>query len=1048
MKKNSLLLFLLFLLPFLVDAQSQTIKYEQGTGVIGGQTASISFNYLSTCQTAVTVVGDCGVYNGFSWSAGTWNLIVNGITVGSYGSTQTVDISAYIPITSVQLTSNAGTWHTVSATINVTSSTASAPAAPGISNVNYCLNQTPSPLTASLSGMGTTLKWYTTVNGGGYTTTAPTPSTAAAGTTSYWVSQANASGCESVRSEIVVTVSNFPTAPTVTTPVVYAQGETASPLTATGTSLLWYTTSTGGVGNASAPTPSTSTVGSTSYWVSQSTGSCEGPRAEIVVNVQAGQTIPYNAGTGVNGGQTASVTMNYLSTCQESVSVTGDAGIWNGVVWSTGTWNLIVNGITIGSYSGAQTIDISSYIPVTSVQLTSNAGTWHTVGGTVNVTSFSASAPVAPAIANVTYCQNETASPLTATISGSGTTLKWYTTANGAGYTLTAPTPSTASVGTTSYWVAQADASGCESLRSEIVVTVNAVPTAPTVTTPVVYGQGSTATALTATGSGLLWYTAATGGIADATAPIPSTTTVGTTSYWVSQTTNGCESPRAEIVVNIQGVQTIPFNAGTGVIGGQTASITFDYLSTCQESVTVDGDAGIWNGVVWSTGTWNLIVNGITVGSYSSAQTIDISSYIPVTSVQLTSNAGTWHTVGGTVNVTSFSTSAPVAPAIANVVYCQNETANPLSATISGSGTTLKWYTTAQGAGYTLTAPTPSTTTVGTTSYWVAQADASGCESLRSEILVTVNAPSTGTFVHTACGSYTWIDGINYVASNNTATHTLTNAVGCDSVVTLNLTINMPNTGTDVITACGSHTWIDGVTYVASNNSATHTLTNAAGCDSVVTLNLTINMPNSGTDVITACDSHTWIDGVTYVASNNTATHTLTNAAGCDSVVTLNLTINTVDVSVTQIDAVTIEADAVGATYQWIDCANNQVISGATSQTFTATVNGNYAVIVTENNCSDTSACTTINSVGIEENGANISFTLYPNPTNGNVTISLGKGLTNGEIRVFDVYGKIVSRHVVQTSNSIELELLGNPGIYYIELDSNLGKYKSKVIKQ
>ena len=85
---------------------------------------------------------------------------------------------------------------------------------------------------------------------------------------------------------------------------------------------------------------------------------------------------------------------------------------------------------------------------------------------------------------------------------------------------------------------------------------------------------------------------------------------------------------------------------------------------------------------------------------------------------------------------------------------------------------------------------------------------------------------------------------------------------------------------------------IDGITYTSSNNAATHTLTNAIGCDSVVTLDLTINYSTTGTDVITACDSYTWIDGITYTSSNNAATHTLTNTLGCDSIVTLDLTIN------------------------------------------------------------------------------------------------------------------------------------------------------------
>lgn len=165
-----------------------------------------------------------------------------------------------------------------------------------------------------------------------------------------------------------------------------------------------------------------------------------------------------------------------------------------------------------------------------------------------------------------------------------------------------------------------------------------------------------------------------------------------------------------------------------------------------------------------------------------------------------------------------------------------------------------------------------------------------GCDSVVT-LNLTILEPSTGTDVISACESYTWIDGITYTESNNSAMYTLTNAVGCDSVVTLNLTILEPSTGTDIVSACESYTWIDGITYTESNNTATYTLTNSVGCDSVVTLNLTILEPSTGTDVISACESYTWIDGITYTQSNNTATYTLTNAVGCDSIVTLDLTI-------------------------------------------------------------------------------------------------------------------------------------------------------------
>ena len=169
---------------------------------------------------------------------------------------------------------------------------------------------------------------------------------------------------------------------------------------------------------------------------------------------------------------------------------------------------------------------------------------------------------------------------------------------------------------------------------------------------------------------------------------------------------------------------------------------------------------------------------------------------------------------------------------------------------------------------------------------------------------------TTGVDVQSHCDSYTWIDGNTYTSSNNTATVTLVNDAGCDSVVTLDLTILNSNTGVDVQSHCDSYTWIDGNTYTSSNNTATHTLTNAAGCDSIITLNLTI-LNTSGVDIQSHCDSYTWIDGNTYTSSNNTATVTLVNDAGCDSVVTLDLTILN---STTGVD-VQIHCDS----YTWID---------------------------------------------------------------------------------------------------------------------------------
>ncbi|MFL5730040.1 MAG: lamin tail domain-containing protein, partial [Cytophagaceae bacterium] len=163
--------------------------------------------------------------------------------------------------------------------------------------------------------------------------------------------------------------------------------------------------------------------------------------------------------------------------------------------------------------------------------------------------------------------------------------------------------------------------------------------------------------------------------------------------------------------------------------------------------------------------------------------------------------------------------------------------------------------------------------------------NAGGCDSVVT-LHLTIRHSNTGDTTAAACNNFTWY-GTNYTSST-TATHTLMNAAGCDSVVTLHLTIRQSSTGDTTAIACNNFTWY-GTNYTTST-TATHTLINAAGCDSVVTLHLTIKHSNTGDTTAVACNNFTWY-GTNYTSST-TATHTLLNAAGCDSLVSLHLTIN------------------------------------------------------------------------------------------------------------------------------------------------------------
>lgn len=287
------------------------------------------------------------------------------------------------------------------------------------------------------------------------------------------------------------------------------------------------------------------------------------------------------------------------------------------------------------------------------------------------------------------------------------------------------------------------------------------------------------------------------------------------------------------------------------------------------------------------------------------------------------------------------------------------------------------------------------------------------------------------------CDSLNW-NGVSY-SSSGMYQQSLQNIYGCDSLVTLNLTVHQSVGVVDFQESCDAFTWIDGNTYTSDNNTATVNLITTNGCDSLVTLNLTVHQSTSGVDFQEACNSFTWIDGNTYTSDNNTATANLFSIYGCDSIVTLDLTINSLDVSTSQSsDGITISANNANASYQWIDCGNgNSPIIGQTGQNFTTNVNGDFAVVVTENNCSDTSACQTVNSVGIVEVNPSDQIRVYPNPNNGNFFVDLGDEFTLIRISVLDLNGKVLRTEEFVESSLVNFKVSVPSGYYILSIQAD-----------
>lgn len=256
------------------------------------------------------------------------------------------------------------------------------------------------------------------------------------------------------------------------------------------------------------------------------------------------------------------------------------------------------------------------------------------------------------------------------------------------------------------------------------------------------------------------------------------------------------------------------------------------------------------------------------------------------------------------------------------------------------------------------------------------------------------------------------------------------------------------NIAHDTINACNSYTNLNGTTYTANTN--TQYIQNS-NCDTLRNLYLTILSPTSSTDTHTACESFTWIDGNIYNSNNNNATYILPNAAGCDSVITLDLTISNdnMDYSIS-VDStgLILTSNEINANYQWLDCNTNTIIPNSNQQTYTATSEGSYAVILSNNTCSDTSECIAAINTSIY-NSVNDLINFYPNPTNGKVFIQLNDSPKKYTVKILSKEGKTLDYYDGLDSSELTIDLSNYAkGIYIIHLISDDQFSVVKILKE
>jgi hypothetical protein len=243
------------------------------------------------------------------------------------------------------------------------------------------------------------------------------------------------------------------------------------------------------------------------------------------------------------------------------------------------------------------------------------------------------------------------------------------------------------------------------------------------------------------------------------------------------------------------------------------------------------------------------------------------------------------------------------------------------------------------------------------------------------------------------------------------------------------------------VTLCDGQSITVGTNTYSSTGVYTDTLTASSSIDSTVITNLTVLAPIITNNILSVCNGQSITVGTNTYNSTGIYTDVMTSALGCDSTIITNLSVlDTVDVSVS-VNGITLTANNTNtsASYQWINCDGNILISGATNQTYVPTVSGSYAVIVFDSICSDTSVCNSIVIVGVSEQiNSSANIRVFPNPGNSIFTIVRTTAETSTVI-IYNVLGKKIMDEIWNSTQLTINTSQFSKGTYYYSIISEKG---------
>ncbi len=233
---------------------------------------------------------------------------------------------------------------------------------------------------------------------------------------------------------------------------------------------------------------------------------------------------------------------------------------------------------------------------------------------------------------------------------------------------------------------------------------------------------------------------------------------------------------------------------------------------------------------------------------------------------------------------------------------------------------------------------------------------------------------------------------------------------------------------------CQGDSYIVGTSTYTLTGMYSDTLMSVKGCDSIVNLDLTVNTPTSSSIDTTICQGDIIKVGNNFYSITGGYTEVVMNAAGCDSVISLQLSVVNIDTMLSNLNGLLEVGESAATSYQWFDCSTSTDIVGANQQSYRPTSSGTYGVRITKGNCEAVSSCIeVIISSSMFINDINVS--LYPNPAKQKLWILNPEKMYLGDkITLIDNTGKQFRVDASEIQEGIDLSFM-QAGFYTMILN-------------